>query len=97
MTTEVHRHERGYEVTVDGRHAGLAVVRLERDAVVFTHTEIEPAFEGKGIGSVLVKGALDDVRAQDKRVVPLCPFVAGYIDRHPQHADLLSPSATGQG
>jgi predicted GNAT family acetyltransferase len=54
------------------------------------HTEIEPAFEGEGFGSALVSGALDDVRARGKRVRPLCPFVAAYVKRHPEYADLVA-------
>ena len=53
------------------------------------HTEIDPAFEGKGLGSALAKGALDAERALGEPVVPLCPFIRAYIDRHPEYADLV--------
>jgi len=56
---------------------------------VFTHTEIDPEFEGKGLGSQLARGALDAVRAEGSRVVPLCPFMAGYIERHPDYQALV--------
>ncbi len=57
---------------------------------MFTHTVIDPAFEGQGMGSRLVKAALDDVRQRGERVVPQCAFVADYIRRHPAYADLVS-------
>jgi predicted GNAT family acetyltransferase len=90
MTTEVRRREQDYAITVDGRHAGRALFQLRDDAVVLTHTEVDPAFEGQGVGSALAKGALDDIRAQGKRVVPLCPFIARYIQNHPEYADLVA-------
>lgn len=90
MTTEVRRREQDYAITVDDRPAGRAFFQLRDDAVVFTHTEVDPAFEGQGVGSALAKGALDDIRAQGKRVVPLCPFIARYIENHPEYADLVA-------
>jgi predicted GNAT family acetyltransferase len=83
---EKHR----YEARVDGRVAGFAAYRRRPDAVVFTHTEVDDAYEGKGVGSVLAKGALDDVRAHGGAVVAQCPFIAAYIRRHPEYQDLLA-------
>jgi predicted GNAT family acetyltransferase len=57
--------------------------------VIFTHTEVLPAFEGRGVGSALAKGALDAVRAEGSSVEPRCPFIAAYIRRHPAYADLV--------
>jgi len=82
--------ENRYEAWLDGELAGVAVYEPRQDAVVFTHTEVDDRFEGKGVGSTLVRGALDDVRTQgDQHVVPLCPFVKGWIDNHPDYQDLL--------
>jgi uncharacterized protein len=53
------------------------------------HTEVPPALNGKGIGSALARGLLDIARAEDMKIVPLCPFVAAYITKHPEYADLL--------
>ena len=72
-----------YEVFADGELAGFAVYVLAPERVIFIHTEIMPSYQGRGIGDDLVGAALDDVRRQGKRVIPLCPFVAGYIGRHP--------------
>ena len=91
MTTDVRDapDRNRYEVTVDGELAGFAAYRDTGGARVFTHTEVFDAFEGKGIGSVLARGALDAVRATGVRVVARCPFIAGYIERHDEYADLL--------
>ncbi|MFC8599454.1 MULTISPECIES: GNAT family N-acetyltransferase [unclassified Isoptericola] len=77
----------------DGRTAGGAYYELAEGAVVFTHTEVDPAFEGQGIGSQLAAGALAQVRAAGKKIVPLCPFIKAYVQRHPEHADLLAHPA----
>jgi hypothetical protein len=56
---------------------------------VFTHTVVLPAFEGRGVGSALARGALDDVRASGRTLVAQCPFIRGYIERQPEYADLV--------
>jgi uncharacterized protein len=77
-----------YELDVEG-HIAASYYQLSGDVITFTHTEVPKELEGKGIGSRLVKGALDQVRADGLKVVPQCPFVKGYIDKHPEYADLL--------
>jgi len=62
----------------------------DADVLVFPHTVVEDAFEGRGVGSALVRGALDQVRERGQKVRPDCPFVKGYIDKHPEYADLLA-------
>jgi predicted GNAT family acetyltransferase len=74
------------EAHVDGKVAGFAAYRDKQGRRVFTHTEILPAFEGQGIGSTLARAALDKARADG---VPLCPFIRGWIDKHPDYADLV--------
>lgn len=82
---------RRYEAWVDGALAGFAEYRARgADTVVFTHTEVDDAFEGKGVASRLIRYALDDVRDQGRSVVARCPFVAAYIREHPAYADLLA-------
>jgi uncharacterized protein len=84
--------ESRYEIRADGALAGFAEYQTDRhDRVVFVHTEIDPAHEGEGLGGKLARGALDDVRAQGRPVVPLCPFIAGYIGKHPEYLDLVAP------
>jgi uncharacterized protein len=79
-----------FEATVDGELAGFAAYRLREGVIEFTHTEVDDAFEGQGVGSALVSGALDQVRAEGLEVVATCPFVRGYIERHQDYADLLA-------
>jgi predicted GNAT family acetyltransferase len=78
-----------YEASVEGELAGFAEYRDVEGARVFVHTEVFDAFEGKGVGSSLARGALDDVRAHGRRLVALCPFIAAYIERHAEYADLV--------
>jgi predicted GNAT family acetyltransferase len=73
----------------DGTVLGFSAYRRHGDVVVFTHTEVDEAAEGQGVGSTLVRGALDDVRAAGLRIRPLCPFVKAYVDGHPEYADLV--------
>ena len=81
-----------YEAWLNGQLVGFAQFRVRPEAVVFVHTEIEPEFEGKGVGSTLARRALDDVRTRGERIVAECPFIAEYIRRHEAYADLLSGS-----
>lgn len=81
-----------YEAHLDGELAGYAEYELTTAAITFTHTKVEPAFEGKGVGSALAKGALDDVdSASGRQVRPLCPFIKSWIDKHPDYAQLVAP------
>jgi uncharacterized protein len=82
-----------YEARAADRVLGLAAYRRHGDRVVFTHTEVDPDAGGSGVGSTLVRGALDDVRAHGRRVVPRCSFVRAWIDRHPDYADLVDQQA----
>ena len=75
-------------VDESGVVAGFAAYRRYPDRIVFTHTVVDDAFEGRGVGSTLVRAALDAVRDEGLRVVPQCPFVRSYIERHPEYADL---------
>jgi len=77
-----------YELSVDGQTA-FAAYRRSPGRITFTHTEVPEELEGHGIGAQLVRGALDDVRARDEKVIALCPFVAAFIKRHPDYKDLL--------
>ncbi|WP_026414706.1 GNAT family N-acetyltransferase [Actinomadura oligospora] len=81
-----------YEITVDGELAGFAEYELRAKGriVVFTHTETLPGFEGQGVGGALARGALDDVRAGGRTLIPLCPFIKGWIEKHPDYQDLVA-------
>lgn len=83
--------ESRFEAKVDGEVAGFAAYRLSDGRIVFTHTEVDDAYGGQGVGGALARGALDQVRAAgDRKVVALCPFIAAYIDKHPDYQDLLA-------
>ena len=73
-----------FEILVDGRLAGFAAYRRRPEAVAFTHTEIDEEYGGRGLGGKLVGEALARVRAEGLGVLPFCPFVRAYIDRHPE-------------
>lgn len=78
-----------YELGIGGQLAAQAQYRKEGGAVRFTHTEVDPAQEGQGLGSRLAAFALDDVRTQGFKAVPQCRFIAGYIARHEQEYGAL--------
>jgi predicted GNAT family acetyltransferase len=79
---------RRYEARIDGELAGFATYMRTPDMIVFVHTEVESAHEGRGVGSTLARTALDEARELGLRVVALCPFVDGWIKRHPEYEDL---------
>jgi uncharacterized protein len=95
VETTLNESESRYEASVDGELAGVAVFERDADRIVFTHTEVDDRFEGHGVGSALARGALDDVRARGSlRVVPRCPFIHEWIDKHPDYADLVEASGS---
>ncbi len=90
MLVEDNPAQHRFEILVDDSLAGIAVYEQRPGVVIFIHTEVKPAYEGKGVGSVLAKGALDQVRERGERVVARCPFIAAYIKRHAEYQDLLT-------
>jgi uncharacterized protein len=78
---------RQYEAHVDGELAGLTTYVLVADRVVFTHAEVDPRWEHKGVGSALARGALDDVIAAGKLITPKCPFIVSYVLSHPSYLE----------
>jgi predicted GNAT family acetyltransferase len=79
-----------YEIRDGDRVLGFAAYARRGDTVVFTHTEVDPDAGQSGLGSTLVRAALDDVRSHGGAVVPQCSFVRGWIDRHQEYADLVA-------
>lgn len=82
--------ERRFEARVGGDLAGSLYYSEGPGGLVLVHTEVADEFEGQGVGGRLVAGALDDIRARGLTVIVLCPFTAGYIERHPEYADLVA-------
>ena len=94
MTIDIARHEDAhgegrYTITVDGQPAGELDFRTVDGRRVFIHTGIREAFEGQGLAGKLARRVLDDARAEQIQIVPLCPYVAGYLERHPEDQDLV--------
>jgi predicted GNAT family acetyltransferase len=91
MTVTDRANELRFEIDVDGEVAGFIMYRREPGVIEMVHTDVDPKWEGKGVGGALVQGALDDVRAHGLKVRPYCPFVAAYIQRHSAYQDLVAP------
>lgn len=86
VVTDNHAAHR-YEAHIDGELVGLTTYSLVDDRVVFTHAEVYPKWEGKGVGGELARGALDDVVAQGKWITPKCPFIVDFVRHHPTYLD----------
>lgn len=90
VTVQDNPDKSRYEALIEsGVVAGFAEYEKRGGLLVFTHTEVDDAFEGQGVGSALARGALDQARGTGLPVRPLCPFVKEYIDRHPEYQDLV--------
>ncbi|MBB4934311.1 hypothetical protein F4561_005131 [Lipingzhangella halophila] len=89
MTVVDVPEQKRYEGRGQDGLVGYINYQLRGDQVVLTHTETDSRYQGQGAGSGLVRGALDDARARGATVVPLCPFVRSWIERHPDHADIV--------
>src|SRR4051812_47625649 len=87
VTHDAEHHR--YTIRADGEPAGFTMYERRGSAVAFLHTEIDSRFEGRGLGSQLIAGALDDVREHGLVVLPFCPFVRAWIAKHPPYADLV--------
>ena len=78
-----------FEVEVEGK-LGVADYRRSGNRIEFTHTEVPESLEGQGVGSALARAGLEHARREGLEVVPTCRFIAGYIERHPEYADLVA-------
>ena len=89
--TVVHNQGKSrYEIFVDGELAGFTHYDLSNGVARFDHTEVQPRFNGRGLGTTLVKGAFDEVRAAGQwKIRAVCPFVAIFVKRHPEYDDLV--------
>jgi predicted GNAT family acetyltransferase len=83
-----NKPKRRYELAVEG-HIAATYYTISEGVITFDHTEVPPELGGKGIGSKLIKGALDQVRADGLKVIAQCPFVKAFIEKNPAYQDLL--------
>jgi uncharacterized protein len=89
VSVERREEERRYVLLVDGEHAGELVFRDRGNGVLaFLHTEVDSARQQRGLGSALVRGALDDARERGLKIVAICPFVDAFVHDHPDYAAL---------
>jgi uncharacterized protein len=93
MATEVrvddNRDQHRYEAHVGDRLAGFADYKLATELIVLTHTEVDPAFEGQGIGGKLARAAMDDVRDRGLQALLICPFMNRWVKRRPDYHGLV--------
>lgn len=90
QTVRDNRLKEQFELEAEG-HLAVAQYRLKAGIITFTHTIVPEQLGGRGIGSQLARFALDSARARHLTVVPKCPFIRGYIERHPEYQDLVAP------
>jgi uncharacterized protein len=91
-----HAERERFEITDGGELAGFTQYRRRPGLIAFVHTEIDPRFEGRGLASTLIAQALDAARAEDLAVLPFCPFVNAYINKHREYADLVPETYRSQ-
>ncbi|MBO0936771.1 N-acetyltransferase [Fibrella sp. HMF5335] len=90
QTVTLNQDKHRFELHTDGKLSMVVFEQVDNHTLALTHTEVHPDLEGKGIGSNLVKQVLDYVEAHQLKIVPLCPFVATYLKRHPDWQRVVS-------
>ena len=78
-----------YEARIDGALVGVCEYELTDDTIVFLHTVVAEEYEGRGVGTALARSVLDDARDRGLHVRALCPFIRGWLERHPEYSDLI--------
>lgn len=86
-----------YELHVGGELAGFVSYRIRGQAIDLLHTEVDPGFQGRGLAAKLAKATLDDTRARHLAVLPTCPYIRSWIEKHPDYADLVPASRRAEG
>jgi uncharacterized protein len=84
---------RRFELWLGEELAGVMIYRSRPNALALIHTEVDPGFSGQGLGGKFVAAVLDQLRESEVKILPLCPFVSSYVERHPEYLDLVAPSA----
>jgi uncharacterized protein len=89
LSVDDHAELRRYEARLGSDVVGFIAYHAEPGRITLLHTQVDPAFEGKGFGSRLIGGALDDIRSRGLSVVPVCRFVRAYLERHPEYLSIV--------
>ncbi|MGV0644021.1 GNAT family N-acetyltransferase [Mycolicibacterium sp. XJ879] len=89
--TEVVKQSDRFNITVDGKTAGFTEFADRDGQRVFPHTEVDDAFQGRGLATILIGEALQQTRDDGLRIVPVCDMVAGYLDKHEEFSDVVDP------
>jgi predicted GNAT family acetyltransferase len=90
--TDVPERERFEARDETGAVVGVVTYQLTGNIIAYTHTEVDPAFEGRGVGSTLAQAVLDDARSSGRTVVPVCPFLAGWLGKHAEYDPIVARS-----
>ncbi|WP_229071077.1 GNAT family N-acetyltransferase [Actinoplanes sp. DH11] len=90
--TDAPERERFEAHDADGTLAGVVTYQLTGDIIVYTHTKVEPAYEGAGVGSLLARAVLDDARSRNRTVVPICPFISEWLGKHKEYDKIVARS-----
>jgi predicted GNAT family acetyltransferase len=90
--TELPERERFEARDEAGTLAGVVTYQMTLPIIVYTHTEVVPEFEGQGAGSALARAVMEDAKARGRTVVPMCPFLAGWLDKHPEYNAIVARS-----
>ena len=85
-----NRSQHRFELDTDGKLSIVAYQMVDDETLALTHTEVDPSLEGKGVGSRLVQGVLEYAGRNNLKIVPICPFVATYLKRHPDWNRIVS-------
>ncbi|WP_338106376.1 GNAT family N-acetyltransferase [Micromonospora terminaliae] len=90
--TDAPERERFEARDETGTTAGLVTYQLTGSIIAYTHTEVAPEFEGQGVGSLLARAVMDDAREKGRTVVPICPFLSGWLEKHPEYDGIVARS-----
>ncbi len=90
-TVRNNSDKRRFEIEIDGHFAVAEYMIINNERIIFTHTEVARALEGRGLASLLARHAFAWAKEQQLKIMPLCPYMAGYMKRHPEYHDLLLP------
>ena len=88
--TELPERERFEARDETGALAGVVTYQMTGPIIIYTHTQVTPEFEGQGAGSVLARAVMDDAKARGRTVVPMCPFLAEWLDKHPEYNAIVA-------